>query len=184
LPFGLLPFCVSEFIDEKLPYFSWVPGGYCWFDLEIYKYIYYSTMSTKGHNYHITAEGRAERVAKMQKRLAKLKEEEENADDKTKLAKLKEEEKDQKKYIRARKKDIKTEVSKMKKSCQRRTKKYNKEMEKLDSKTKELKREKEEIKECERNIESEINYFDREMLGHEEDLEETQNEIRAFKNKK
>ena len=107
-----------------------------------------------------------------QKVYAKLMEEKANMNDKQKLAELKEQEKDQKAYIKEVKKEYKSTISKLKKSCQTRTKKYNKEMKQLSKKTLDLKLEKEKLEACERIIESKKDYYEREIAGHEEDLDE------------
>jgi uncharacterized protein (DUF3084 family) len=91
--------------------------------------------------------------------------------DKQKLAELKEQIKNQKDYIKGVKKEYKSTISKMKKSCQKKTKKYNAEMKKLSKKTLDLKLEKEELVECEHNIEYTIGRSKREIDEHIHDLD-------------
>jgi predicted nucleic acid-binding Zn-ribbon protein len=121
--------------------------------------------------HYFSEEGRKERVAKMNKRIAEAEAARANMTDKQKLAELKEELKIQKDFIKGLKKEHKSTLSKMKKSCQTKTKKRNEEMKKLSKK-------------CEENIDSTIHKFQREIDEYTDDLDGIIDEMHKLKNKK
>ena len=121
--------------------------------------------------HYFSEEGRKERVAKMNKRLAEAEAQRANMTDKQKLAELKEQVKDQKEFIKGLKKEHKSTISKMKKSCQTKTKKRNEEMKKLNKK-------------CEEEIEATLRKFQREVDEYTDDLDGIIDEMHELKNKK